>query len=272
MNSNNLKYCRLLHTFSQENRRDSQMEKQEQILNEIKELKSIIAKLVGLSGQSTDKPFSTEALEKAAKLYQKLSIERGDWVNSHDINKHIKSASYNPGNFIIKELEFSNYFKRGSTYYFNKQDLISLAKELKERNIDLGRYEELKADQEKFKKYLENANKNKKGKKAFKIEKNIKDIISEPAKLPPVEDLKAELKNLREEYLKYKLAEYIDVYRDSYAMSKHLYYIQKYIDPDVKKRINRWVTDFNKVNHLLTELKVKKETFIPIKDEDILQL
>lgn len=64
------------------------MEKQEQILNEIKELKSIIAKLVGLSGQSTENPFSTEALGKAAKLYQKLSIEKGDWVNSHDINKH----------------------------------------------------------------------------------------------------------------------------------------------------------------------------------------
>lgn len=248
------------------------MEKQEQILNEIKELKSIIAKLLGLSSPSTENPFSTEALEKAAKDYRKLSIERGEWVSSHEIDKHIKSASYNPANFIIRELEFSNYFKRGSTYYFNKQDLIALAKELKDRNIDLGRYEELKADQEKFKKYLENASQNKKGKKAFKLPKDVKDIISVPAKIPPVEELKADLKKLREEYLQYKLIEYIDIYRDSYAMSKHLYYIQKYIEPDVRKRINKWVTDFNNVNHLLTESKVKKEKFIPIKDDEIIQL
>ena len=248
------------------------MEKQEQILNEIKELKSIIAKLLGLSNPSIENPFSAEGLEKAAKEYRKLSIERGEWVSSHDIRKFVKSASYNSANFLIKHLQFSNYFKRGSTYYFNKQDLIALAKELKDRNVDLGRYEELKVDQEKFKKYLENAKQNKKGKKAFKITIDAKNITSDPVKLPPVEELKAELKKLREEFLQYKLAEYVDVYRDSYAMIKYLYHVQKYIEPDVQKRIRKWIIDFNNVNHLLTESKVKKEKFIPIKDEDIIQL
>jgi hypothetical protein len=248
------------------------MEKQDQILNEIKELKSALTQVLGLASPSTKDLFSTEALEKAAKEYRKLSIERGEWVSSHDIKMYVKSASYNPANFIIKELEFSNYFKRGSTYYFKKQDLIALAKELKDRNVDLGRYEELKADQEKFKKYLENAKQNKKGKKAFKITIDTKNITSDPVKLPPVEELKAELKKLREEFLQYKLAEYVDVYKDSYAMIKYLYHVQKYIEPGVQKRIRKWIIDFNNVNHLLTESKVKKEKFIPIKDEDVIQL
>ena len=248
------------------------MENQKEILKEIKEVKSVIAKLIGVSDLPPEKRFSIEALDKVAKQFQKLSIERGEWVVSHDIDKYIKSASYRSGNFIIKEFGFSNYFKRGSSNYFNKQDLIALGKELKERNVDLSRYEELKEDQLKFHRYLESASKNKEGKTAFKVPKNLKDITTTPPKLPPVEQLRAEVKRLREEFIQYKLAEYVDIYRDSYAMMKHLYYFNKYIDPDIRKRIKRWVQDFNDVNHLLAESKVKKEKFIPIKDDDIIQL
>ena len=248
------------------------MEKQEQILNEIKELKFLIAKLTGTSSRDSKMPFSPEAVDKAANEYQKLSIERGEWVSSHDIDKIIKSVSYNPGNFIIKEFEFSNYFKRGRTFYFNKHDLMALGKELKERNVDLRRYEEFKADELKFKGYKEKATSNNAGKKAFKVPKDLKDITTSPAKMPTVEQLKAEIKRLREEFLQYKLGEYIDVYKDSYAMEKFLYYVNKYIEPDIQKRMRRWVRDFNDVNHLLKESKVKKEKFIPVKDEDIIQL
>ncbi len=248
------------------------LEDHEQILSEIKELKSCIAKLLGLSSSSSEEPFPTEALEKAAKEFRNLSVERGEWICSHDIRKIIKSASYNSANFLIRQFKFSNYFKRGSTYYFNKQDLISLGKELKIRNVDLGRYEELKTDQEKFKKYLDNAKKNRKGNKAYKMPNDAKDITSNPVKLPPLEELKAELKKLKVEFLQYNLAEYIDVYKDSYAMSKYLYHIQKYIEPDMQKKIRKWIIAFNNVNHLLAESKAKKEKFIPIKDDDLIQL
>lgn len=242
------------------------MENDEQILKEIRELKSLIAKLTGVE-LTPGKSFSTEALDKATKEFQKLSIERGEWVSTDEISKHIKTASWHSAKFIINELRFSNYFKRGQTYYLNKKHLIELGKELKERNVDLSRYEELKKDQANFYKYLETAAKNKEGKAKFKIPKDAKDITSVPPPMPPLEKLRAEVKRLKDEFIQYKLVEYIDVYRDSYAMMKHLYYFNKYIDPDIRKRIKRWIQDFNDVNHLLRESKAKKEKFIPVKGD-----
>ena len=87
---------------------------QKELLAEIKELKAAISTLIGTSDLHPEEQFSKEALYKAAKQFQKLSIERGEWVNDSDITKYIKNAHYRAGAFIIREFNFTNYFKSRS--------------------------------------------------------------------------------------------------------------------------------------------------------------
>ena len=51
---------------------------QKELLAEIKELKIAISTLIGTSDLHPEEQFSKEALDKAAKQFQKLSIERGE--------------------------------------------------------------------------------------------------------------------------------------------------------------------------------------------------
>lgn len=126
----------------------------QEILQELKELKLVLAKLIGHPDPSVTEPFSQEALDKAAKEFQKLSIERGDWVEEYNIDKYIKKAPYSAGRFIREAFGFTSFFKRGSRYYYFKKDLLALAQELKDRNVDLERDIELKQDRAQFEKYI----------------------------------------------------------------------------------------------------------------------
>ena len=246
-----------------------------EILTEIRELRSLMARLMGMPEQSGPENFSTEALDKAAKEFQKLSIERGEWVESSQISKYIKSAPYDVGNFIREEFAFTNCFKRGRTYYYFKEDIITLGKQLKERNVDLRRYMELKADQATFKKYIADIlqNTDAKGKKKkFRVPEALRDITTSSPKMPAPEVLKAELEKLKEEFFQLKLSEYIDIYKGNYAMSKYLYNIQKYIEPTLRRRIGTWVGDFNLVNQLIEEITKKKENFIPVPEAELIRL
>ena len=92
------------------------------LLSEIKELKAAISILIGTSDLHPKDQFSKEALDKAAKQFQKLSIERGEWISDGDIHKYIKKAHYRAGSFIIREFNFTNYFRRGQSYFFNKKE------------------------------------------------------------------------------------------------------------------------------------------------------
>ena len=135
---------------------------EKQMLKEIKELKEILAKVIGTGDVATRDQFSKETITKVAQEYKKLSIERGDWIKGDDLYKVIKGAHYQSGKFIREVFMFKNYFKKGQTYYYYRKDILALGKELKERSVDLGRYMELKADQEKFKKYVASASQFKK--------------------------------------------------------------------------------------------------------------
>jgi hypothetical protein len=233
------------------------MEQGEQILAEIKELKSAIARIIGTADLSAKRQFSKTSLDKVANEFQKLNTERGEWIKDNDVHKIIRSAPYSPSKFLINELGFAKYFRRGHTFYFNKQDLISLGKEINARNVNLSRYIELKADQLKFQKYIESVPKSNKEGKPYSIPEDARDINTIPPKNPPIKVVKDEIKKLKEEFEQYKLSEYIDVYRDSHAMSKFIYYHNKYMDPEIKKRIKRWISDFNDANHFLNEIRKK---------------
>ena len=248
---------------------------QKEILSEIKELRTALTQILGISDLPPDQQFLKEALNKAAKEFQKLNIERGQWVADHSIGKYIKNAGYRAGAFIRQEFGFSNYFKRGQTYYYSKKDLISLGKELKERNVDLGRYMEFIEDRTKFKKYLSEAAQNNKGKlknKSYKLPTEVNNITTSPPPMPEASVIREDIKRLKEEFFQYKLSDYIDIYRDNYAMTKFIYHFEKYLEPGLKRRCKKWCDDFNYANHALEEVTKKKEKFIPVKDEDMIQL
>ena len=248
---------------------------QSELLAEIRSLKAAIATLIGTSDLSPKEQFSKETLDKAAKQFQKLSIERGDWISDDNIDKFIKKAPYRSGAFIIKEFQFSNYFKTGYNYYFNKNDLIELSNELKKRNIDLKRYMEMVGDQAKFQKLIQSAAVNKnasKKKQAFQIPKGINNITTSPIPKPSADIIKADIKRLKDEFFEHKLVEYIDIYQGTHAMMKFIYTFDKYMEPELKRRAKRWCDDFNYANHALEEVTKKKETFVPFQDDDIIQL
>ena len=55
-------------------------------------------------------------------------------------------------------------------------------------------------------------------------------------------------------------------------MTKFIYHFEKYLEPVLKRRCKKWCDDFNYANHSLEEVTKKKEKFIPVKDEDMIQL
>jgi hypothetical protein len=248
---------------------------QKQILQELKELKAIISKLIGTSDLPAREQFSQEAILKAGKEFLKLSIERNDWVKDHDIHRYIKNAHYRAGTFIRQEFGFSNYFKRGHDFYFNRKDLIALDKELRKRNVNLGKYMDFIEDKAKFKKSLEMAKENKKAgknKKAFQLPYDLNDITSSPPKAPSVDVIKEDIERLKQEFFQYNLSDYIDIYKDNHAMMKFIYHFEKYLEPGLKRRCKRWCENFNYANHALELITNKKEVFIPVKEEDMIQL
>ena len=58
-----------------------------QILKEIKEIRKLLSKLTGTSELPVKQQFSSEALDKAAKEFKRLSIERGEWITENELPK-----------------------------------------------------------------------------------------------------------------------------------------------------------------------------------------
>src|SRR3954469_472807 len=116
---------------------------QKQVLDELKELRSILSHLIGTSDLESKEQFSKESLDKAARLFAKMAAQRGDWVKEDELGKYIK-ADWRAGSFIRSEFGFSACIKDGRSYLYNKKTLQKLGQELKARNIDLSRYMEYK--------------------------------------------------------------------------------------------------------------------------------
>lgn len=242
-----------------------------QILSELRELKSLMAQLIGTADQPREEQFSKEALSKASKLFVKMAAQRGEWVGENDIGKYIK-ADWRAGSFIRAEFGFNACIKDGRSYLYNKKALQSLGQELKNRSIDLARYMEYKRSEAEFKKKLF-ANKNQtKRKRPYELPSDLKDIKTSPPPTPDVALVKADLEILKSEFFQFKMNEYIDIYRGTHAMMKYVYYFEKYLEPNMKRRCKKWCDDFNYANHALEIITKKKEVFIPVKDEDMIQL
>lgn len=245
---------------------------QNQILSELKEVKNILAKLSGTSEMPKSEQFSQLALDKAAKAFQRIEVERGEWVSENDIGKYLKSACWTAGKFIRTEFGFNNCIKQGYRYLYNKKSLQKLDKELRERNINLKRYMEYIRDEAEFKKKLEANKKTLKGKRPYNLRTDLKDITTSSPPLPDVELVKKDLKQLKDEFFQYKMAEYIDIYKGNHAMMKFIYHFEKYIDPQIKRRCKKWCDDFNYANYALELITKKKEIFVPVREDEMIQL
>jgi hypothetical protein len=237
---------------------------EKQILREMQELKIIMAKLIGTSGQTVENHFSEEALNRAQKDFLKMSTERGEWVGDDDIGKYINPAPWNAGVIIRKEFEFTNWFKRGHHYLYSKKDLIALGKELSDRNIDLKRYKELLEDKAAFDKKVAGANSKS---KPFKIPSHLKDISTSEIPKPSPDLPRQDLERLKQEFKIGKLSAYIDIYMGTHAMLKQIYHYEKYMEPGLKRRCGRWCEDFNYANRALELITGKGDKFM-VSDPD----
>ena len=235
---------------------------EDKIFTEIKQIRKLLSELVGTTDLPATQKFSKEAISKASKEFRKLSIERGQWITSYDIKQIIKHADWNSGKIIIDKFKFINYFKRGSTFYFNRKDLVELNKELKKRNINLKKYGELLNDKDKFQKYVNNIilPKGSKIRNHFKIPEGLRDIFSKPYSAPTEELVRKEIEVLMGEYKKFDLSEYIDLfYGKTYAMFKYDYSFDRYLKPDLKKFCKDWSFKFNYANTALKRIMELKE-------------
>lgn len=228
---------------------------EEKLLTELKQIRNLLAEVVGTQDLPKREQFSKDALTKAASEFRNLQIERGEWIPEHDISKVIRSAPYGAAKFIVDKFDFKNYFIRGRKYYLNRKDLMALNLELKKRKINLKTYIDLEEDKEKFHKYLEQLRQGKMKRPHFKMPEELRDINSQPYNHPPKEKIINQIDALREEYEKSKLAEFIDIFQNDYAMVKHLYYFDRFLDPDKKKQYAKWCFEFNYVQNALKEIK-----------------
>jgi len=126
------------------------MEQKKDVLRELQELKGILAIVIGTADRVGEDRFSTEALNQAAKLFSRMSIERGDWAGEDDLPKYLGPCPYNVGSFIRKEFAFTNWVKQRHKYRYLKKDLEALGQELRAHNINLERYQEFLDDKAAF--------------------------------------------------------------------------------------------------------------------------
>ena len=222
--------------------------REDKILSELKQLKRLFTVMLGTEDQPAKEKFSKAAIIKAASEFKKMQAARGEWVPSGDVDKVIKYAPYNPAKMLIEEFKFKNYFKRGSTYYFKRKDLHDLNKELKKRNINLETYSDLLQDREKFQKFIDGISQpdGSKKRRRYKIPEGLENIFSEPYSAPNEDLVRNEIKALWEEYEKFDLSEYVDLYnKKTYAVFKYIYHWDRYIDPNIKKQCKQWCEKFN---------------------------
>lgn len=224
---------------------------EEQVLKELKEIKDLLAHLTGTHDLPKKDRFSKAAIAKAAKEYQKLAMQRDDWIPRWKFNKVFMETPRNCEKVLIEKFKFTNYYKQGHGKIFNKTDLELLNKELKKKNINFKDYGELLLDKEKFEKKINsikfiNSNKN-----HFKIPDNLENI-NNTHPLPSIERVQNEINELLEDYNKFDLSEYIGLYdKQTYSMYKYDYSFDRYVDPQKKKYCKDWCFKFNYANDAL---------------------
>ncbi len=53
-----------------------------QVIKELQEIKQILARMLGTIDLPANQRFSSEAIDKVAKEFQKMTAERGEWLEA----------------------------------------------------------------------------------------------------------------------------------------------------------------------------------------------
>lgn len=227
---------------------------EDQVLKELKDIKKVLAHIAGTEELPSKQKFSTEALDKVAKEFRQLSAQRDEWVKDWDLYKIFKGSHYGISKLIIETFGFTNYFKHGHSLYFNKKDLLTLKAELKKRNVDIGRYQDLLDDQKKFnQKYKDLKTQIGKKGKHYKIPEELKDIVTSQTKPDSDQIIRDHIASLKKEFKENNLSQYIDVYLDTHAMIKGDYMFERYRNKELARQLRKWCNDFNYANRALME-------------------
>jgi len=247
------------------------------ILSELKLIRAAVVHLAGSSALPEDTQLSPAVLDRAAEDFKRLQIMNGQWLDGHDLREYFKIEDYrhNVGYFIIEHFKFTNYFVYRKSYYFNKTDIVSLRKELKDRRVNLSSYIEFKSEEDQFIKNIQIAFDNKEANKnmPYWLSDAVQDVEGTEPPIPTVDIVEDDIKRLREEFIKFKLSRYIDLYQGRYAVVKFRYEFRKYFDDDLKKQCKRWCTNFNYALNALGILDEKKAELVKMTyNNDIIEL
>jgi hypothetical protein len=99
----------------------------------------------------------------------------------------------------------------------------------------------------------------------------LKNITTSEIPKPDPELVRQDLARLKAEFKAAKFEAYIDIYKSTHAMLKSMYYYQKYLDPGLKRRCQKWCENFNYANDALHRITGKKEKFT-VTDPSMIQL
>jgi len=248
---------------------------QKEILSTLQQLKKAVAQLAGTSHLPEEQQLSTEALEKGTQEFLRLQSKRSQWVSTSDMGKYLKGAGWYNHKIIQEQFGFTAFIKIGRDYYYDKEQLKALHQELKERGVDFEQFYHLLESEKHFEREYEKLQeqvRTGKTKKRFVVPDWLRDISSTPVKLPEREVVQADIDLLQQEFTAGKYGEYVDVHKGTYAMLKHIYPYEKYLEPGLRRKLSHWCDRFNTASKVLKEITGKQHKFIPAPPEGLIEL
>ena len=224
---------------------------QKEILAELKALRAAVATLAGTADLPDGEQLNVAALEKVAKEFKKLSSARKQWVEEYQLSSIFKDVRYGAGKFLREELGFTAFFKHGRGHYYHRKSLLALARELKDRKVNLARYIEYKTEKAKFEAKAKTAP-GKKKLAVYVLAADMNRIETSATPLPPKILVTDEIRRLQEEFSAFK--DYVDAY-DGFAMMKADYFFAKFRDAPFRARCKKWIENYNYAHQALALLK-----------------
>lgn len=226
---------------------------QKEIIAELKALREAVTILAGTQEMKPEKQLSPAILNKVAKEFKKLDRKNKEWVQEYDLYSIFKGTNYGVGKYLREELKFAQWLMKGKSYYYNRKAVLDLAKELKVRKVNLGRYIELKNQQAKFETWVKTAAAQKKI-IAYQLPNDMLDVETSPTPRPSERLITDELRRLETEFEEMKMGDYIDIY-NSFAVHKIDYTFAKFRDEAYRQRCKKWIENYNYAKRALAELR-----------------
>lgn len=246
-----------------------------QLLQELQQLKKAVAHLAGTADLPDNQQLNTTALDKAAKQFAQLQKKRDNWVSSSDMGKYLKGAGWYNHKLVQEQFGFTAFIKIGRDFYYDREQLKLLHQELKGRQVNLEQFFSLIRHEAAFDKAYEKLKaqvRGKKTKKHFVVPEWLRDISTTPVKLPERHVVQADIDQLQQEFFDAKYGDYVDIHKGSFAMLKHIYPYERYLEKGLRRKLNTWCEKFNTTCKVLQEITGKKHAFIPVAPQDQIEL